>query len=64
MKVLQLFVHFTDEQYSQLMKEHKDEVMLKTFLGSEISKSVAREVERIKEEDFKANEFLSKEEKL
>lgn len=64
MKVLNLFIHFTDEQYRLLMKEHKDEVMLKTFLGAEISKSVVKEVERIKEQDFKSIDILEQTEKL
>lgn len=64
MKVLNQFIHFTDEQYFQLMKEHKDETMIKAFLGVEISKVVMKEVERIKEEDFRSIELLSNEEKL
>lgn len=64
MKVLNQFIHFTDEQYFQLMKEHKDEVMLKTFLVAEVSKTITKEVERIKEQDFKSIDILGKAEKL
>lgn len=64
MKVLNLFIHFTDEQYRLLMKEHKDEVMLKTFLGAEVSKAIVKEVERIKEEEFKSICLLDNEVKL
>lgn len=64
MKVLQLFAHFTDEQYRLLTKEHKDEIMIKIFLTTHLSKAIKNECERIKEEDFKTIDLLDKETKL
>lgn len=64
MKVIHLFLPCTDEQFYQLMKECKGESNLKEFLCSKLSVIIAKEVERIKEEDFKSIDILGKETKL
>lgn len=62
MKVLQLFAHFTPEQYQLLLEKYKDEVTVKVFLGTNLSKLIKEECEAIK--DDKVYNQLSQEEKL
>lgn len=46
------------------MNKHKDETMIRIFLNTHLSAVVMKEVEAIKEEDFKSIELLAKETKL
>lgn len=62
MKVHQLFVHFSPEQYRLLIQEHKDEVKIKTFLDVHVKDAINKECERIKAEQL--NQTLEQPEKL
>lgn len=62
MKVLQIFAHFTDEQYKILSEKYPSEVSLKILLGEKLLREIYLEVEQIKND--KALSVLSAERKL
>lgn len=62
MKVLQLFAHFTPEEYALLLEKYKDEGTVKNFLWITLKSSIKKECEEIKDE--KIFNQLSQEEKL
>lgn len=48
MKVLQLFAHFTDEQWALLREKYPSEQSLKILLGEKLIREIIIEVEQIK----------------
>lgn len=48
MKILDLPVHMTDEQFKLLKDEFKDEPMIKVFLSSIVSKAITSKCEEFK----------------
>lgn len=62
LKILQLFVPFTSEQYSTVLDKYRDEALVKKFLGDTLEIAIKKECEEIQTDN--ALVILSEEVKL
>lgn len=62
--IIQMFIHFENNDYTVLLSKYKDETMVRVFLDTQIKSSIKKEVSEIIEAEFKTIEALSNQEKL